>query len=137
MALRLDGLGLLFGLIVTGCRAAVLVYAGAYLQDDPLLGRFFGYLLAFMASMLGLVLAGRLTHACARLLRADLAVFLPMQMIAHEHERREARAAAQQALLITTVGGLCLSQPHRARDCGDPAHPWSCALREPARGALP
>lgn len=105
LALRLDGLGLLFGLIVTGVGAAVLVYAGAYLQDDPLLGRFFGYLLAFMASMLGLVLADDLVTLFVFFELTSLASYL---LIAHEHERREARAAAQQALLITTVGGLCL-----------------------------
>ncbi len=39
LSLRLDGLSLLFGLLVTGIGALVLVYAGAYLKGDDRLGR--------------------------------------------------------------------------------------------------
>jgi multicomponent Na+:H+ antiporter subunit A len=34
-----------------------VAYAGEYLEGHPRLGRFYGWLLLFMASMLGLVLA--------------------------------------------------------------------------------
>ncbi len=57
LSFHLDGLSLLFVLLVSGIGAAVLVYAGYYLPPAGE-GRFFGYLLLFMASMLGLVLAG-------------------------------------------------------------------------------
>ncbi|MCA9066147.1 MAG: hypothetical protein KDA96_23930, partial [Planctomycetaceae bacterium] len=60
VSLRLDGLSLLFGLLVTGIGALVLVYAGAYLKGDERLGRLWMFLLLFMAAMLGVVLADNL-----------------------------------------------------------------------------
>jgi monovalent cation/proton antiporter MnhG/PhaG subunit len=56
LAFRVDGLGLLFALLICGVGGLIMLYAGAYLGPHPQLGRFFLFLLAFMASMLGLVL---------------------------------------------------------------------------------
>ena len=53
----LDGLSLLFALLITGIGALVLVYAGGYLGGHADLGRFYAILLVFMGSMLGLVRA--------------------------------------------------------------------------------
>ena len=49
LAMRLDGLSLLFALLVTGIGALVIVYAGGYLNGDERQPRFLGVLLAFMA----------------------------------------------------------------------------------------
>jgi multicomponent Na+:H+ antiporter subunit A len=57
---HLDGLSLLFALLISGIGALVVVYSSAYLQDHRDLGRFYMYLLAFMSSMLGLVLSDNL-----------------------------------------------------------------------------
>ena len=57
LTLRLDGLSLLFALLITGIGTLIVLYAGAYLSDHHHLGRFHAYLLGFMAAMLGLVLA--------------------------------------------------------------------------------
>ena len=56
-AFRLDGLSLLFALLVTGIGALVLVYAGGYFKGDDRLPRFYAAILFFMGAMLGLVLA--------------------------------------------------------------------------------
>ena len=56
----LDGLSLLFGLLITVMGACVLVYAGGYLKGHPDIARFHIALVAFMVSMLGLVLADSL-----------------------------------------------------------------------------
>ncbi len=53
----LDGLSLLFAILISVVGALVLVYSGGYLAGHPGLGRFYAYLLMFMGSMLGLVLA--------------------------------------------------------------------------------
>src|SRR5688572_24287127 len=42
-----DGLGLLFGLIVTGIGTLVLIYAGGYFEDAADYRRFSGYILVF------------------------------------------------------------------------------------------
>ena len=57
---NLDGLGLLFALIISGIGFTVFVYANAHMHRRPALGRFYAFLLFFMASMLGLVLADNL-----------------------------------------------------------------------------
>ena len=58
LSFRLDGLGLLFSVLITGIGALVLLYASSYLKGHPHLLRFYAFILAFMGSMLGTVLAG-------------------------------------------------------------------------------
>ena len=56
----LDGLSLLFTLLITGIGFLVFLYSSAYLKGDPYLDRFYGYLGIFMGAMLGLVLSDNL-----------------------------------------------------------------------------
>lgn len=65
LAFRLDGLSLLFALLITGIGTLIVLYAGAYLSEHHHLGRFYAYLLGCMAAMLGLVLATPLALAGA------------------------------------------------------------------------
>ena len=101
----LDGLSLLFALIVTGIGVLVTIYSGGYLAGNPHLGRFYAFLLSFMASMLGVVLADNLLTLYVFWELTSLTSFL---LIGFEHERAEARKAAWQALLVTSGGGLAL-----------------------------
>ena len=55
IALRLDGLSLFFGLIVTGIGACIAFYTAYYFEKDARQGFFYLLLYAFMGSMLGLV----------------------------------------------------------------------------------
>ena len=77
LAFLADGLSTTFALLITGIGALVLIYAGDYLAGDRRLGRFYGFILAFMGSMLGVVLADNvitlfvfweLTSVCSYLL---------------------------------------------------------------------
>lgn len=101
----LDGLSLLFSLLITGIGALVLIYAGAYLSDHPQLGRFYLFILMFMASMLGVVLAGNLLTL---FVFWELTSFSSYLLIGFDHQREAARSAALQALLVTGGGGLAL-----------------------------
>ncbi len=56
----LDGLALLFALIVTGVGALVMLYAGFYFEEPAQAGRFLMLMMAFSGAMLGVVLAGNL-----------------------------------------------------------------------------
>jgi multicomponent Na+:H+ antiporter subunit A len=105
LAFRLDGLALIFVLLVSGIGALVIAYAGEYLQGEPQAGRFHAFLLAFLASMLGLVLADDLI---ALFLFWELTSVSSYFLIGFHSERKEARAAALQALLVTGGGGLAL-----------------------------
>jgi multicomponent Na+:H+ antiporter subunit A len=104
-ALRADGLGLLFALLISGIGALVILYAGSYMQGQPGAGRLSAYLLLFMASMLGVALADDwITLFVAWELTSISSYFL----IGHNHEEPRSRRNALQALLVTGAGGLAL-----------------------------
>lgn len=105
LSFSLDGLSLLFVLLICGIGALILIYSGAYLAGHGHQGRFYSYLLGFMASMLGLVLADNLI---AVFLFWELTSLASYFLIGFEHERGSARSAALQALLVTAAGGLAL-----------------------------
>ncbi len=102
---RLDGLSLLFALLVTGIGALILIYAGYYMRSYQKTNRFFGYLVFFMASMLGLVTASDWITLFMFWEFTSVSSFV---LIGFKHEKSAAREAALQALLITGLGGLAL-----------------------------
>lgn len=105
LLLHLDGLSLLFALLITGVGALVFVYTGEYLRGDPLAGRFALCLGGFAAAMLGLVLAGNLITFFVFWELTSVTSYL---LIGHDHKKEGAREAALQALLVTGGGGLAL-----------------------------
>ncbi|MEB3735259.1 proton-conducting transporter membrane subunit [Halopseudomonas pachastrellae] len=105
LTLRLDGLSLIFALLITGIGALVVLYSAGYLQKNAHLGRFYAYLLSFMMAMLGLVLADDLI---AMFIFWELTSVASYLLISFQHEKAESRRAALQALLITGGGGLAL-----------------------------
>jgi multicomponent Na+:H+ antiporter subunit A len=105
LSFKLDGLSQIFALLVSGIGSLILIYAGYYMRSYEKTSRFFGYLVFFMASMLGLVLAADLLTLFVFWEFTSLSSFL---LIGFKHEKTEARQAALQALLITGLGGLAL-----------------------------
>jgi multicomponent Na+:H+ antiporter subunit A len=105
LSFLIDGLSLLFALLISGIGALIFTYAAAYLRGHAQLGRFYSYMLIFMASMLGLVLANNLI---AVYVFWELTGISSYFLIGFEHNRESARAAALQALLVTGAGGLAL-----------------------------
>lgn len=105
LSFYLDGLSLLFALLITGVGALVVVYGGAYLHGHPQLGRFYLWLFLFMGSMLGLVLAG---NVLTLFIFWELTSITSYFLIGFDHERESARKAALQALLVTGLGGAAL-----------------------------
>lgn len=105
LSFQLDGLSLLFALLISGIGALVVIYSSAYLKKHPDLGRFYLYLLAFMSSMLGLVLSDNLILLFVFWELTGLSSYM---LIGFHSEREKARAAALQALLVTGLGGLAL-----------------------------
>lgn len=104
-AFALDGLSFLFGLLITGIGTLVLIYARGYFAGERVVGPFLLLIVAFMASMLGLVLSDNLLLLYVFWELTTLTSFL---LIGLNHEQPEARAAARQSLLVTTFGGLAL-----------------------------
>lgn len=105
LAFRLDGLSLVFSLLVLGIGALVLTYAGSYLHRHRDLGRFYVVLALFMGSMLGLVLADDAILLFVFWEGTSLTSYL---LIGFDHEEESARVAARKALIVTGTGGLAL-----------------------------
>jgi multicomponent K+:H+ antiporter subunit A len=105
LMIRLDGLSWLFSVLVLGIGALVVLYARYYMSAEDPVPRFFSFLLAFMGSMLGLVLSGNLVQLAFFWELTSLFSFL---LIGYWHHNRSARDAARMALLTTAGGGLCL-----------------------------
>jgi multicomponent Na+:H+ antiporter subunit A len=105
LSFHADGLSLLFALIISGVGIFIVIYTGGYLADHAHVGRFYAYLMLFMAAMLGLVLADNLFLLYVFWELTSLSSFL---LIGFEHSRPPARHAALQALLVTSAGGLAL-----------------------------
>jgi multicomponent Na+:H+ antiporter subunit A len=103
--LRVDGLSLIFVLLISGIGALVMIYAGKYLQGDPRLPRLIALLLIFMAAMLGAVTANDVITLFIFWELTSLASFF---LVGYDHEKPGARKAALQALLVTAGGGLAL-----------------------------
>lgn len=104
-AIAIDGLSLVFALLVTGIGTLVVIYAGAYLSGHPDRGRFFSFIFLFMGAMLGLVLADNLLSLFVFWELTSVTSFL---LIGFDHRREAARRAALQALVVTGGGGLAL-----------------------------
>lgn len=102
---RLDGLSLLFGFLISGIGTIVLAYAGTYMKGVPNTDRFFVALIAFMASMLGLVFSDNIISL---FVFWELTSFTSYFLIGFKHEYESTRKSALQALLITAGGGLAL-----------------------------
>ncbi len=105
LAFYLDGLSLLFALLITGIGTFIILYAAAYLKTHKDLGRFLGFLLAFMASMLGLVLAD---NVIAFFVFWELTSLTSFLLIGFGHGKAASRRAAVQALVVTGGGGLIM-----------------------------
>ena len=105
IAFRLDGLSLLFSLLITGIGAAIVFYSGFYLKGRSLLNRYYGYLFLFMFSMLGAVLSNNLITLFIFWELTSVSSYL---LISFQYEKKSARRAALQGLLVTVLGGFGL-----------------------------
>src|SRR5574337_314081 len=105
LSLRVDGFSWLFMLLICGIGMLVGVYARYYMPADDPLSRFFALLLAFMGSMLGIVMSGNVIQLVFFWELTSLFSFL---LIGYWHHGASARDGARMALIVTSAGGLCL-----------------------------
>jgi multicomponent K+:H+ antiporter subunit A len=105
LSFRLDGLGMLFALLILGIGALVVLYAYYYLTEDDPIGPFYAMLMTFMGAMLGVVLSENLILLAVFWELTSISSFL---LIGYWTHLSEARKGARLALGITGAGGLCL-----------------------------
>ena len=96
---------LVFALMVSGIGLLIFLYAQGYFGDAPKGIRFFPALLAFEASMLGVVLAD---DAVMVFLFWELTSVTSFFLIGFLHEEKTSRWNALQALLVTGLGGVAM-----------------------------
>ena len=102
---RMDGYAWMFATLVTLIGLLVVLYARYYMSPRDPLPRFFAFLLAFMGSMLGVVLSGNLLQLVFFWELTSLFSFL---LIGYWHHNAAARDGARMALVVTSGGGLCV-----------------------------
>ncbi len=103
--LRLDGLSLLFCLLITGIGCGIFFYARTYLKGHPYYDRFFGYLYLFMSAMLGLVLSDNIFLLFIFWELTSISSFF---LIGFNNDQEASRKSAMTALTITGMGGFFL-----------------------------
>ncbi|MCG8669957.1 MAG: Na(+)/H(+) antiporter subunit A, partial [Pseudomonadales bacterium] len=105
LSFYIDGLSLLFLLLITGIGTFIVLFASSYLKDHKDEGRFFLWLFLFMAAMLGLVASNNLL---ALFVFWELTSFTSYMLIGFNHESEKSRKLAFQGLFVTVGGGLLL-----------------------------
>lgn len=105
LSFTLDGLALLFTLLITGIGSLVFLYTAAYLKGHKYLDRFYGYLSMFMGSMLGLVLSDNIISLFIFWELTSISSFF---LIGFNNESEASRKSSLQALSITGLGGFFL-----------------------------
>lgn len=101
----LDGLGLLFSLLILGIGLLIIIYARFYLDRDDPMGQFYCYLLLFQGAMLGIVLSDNILLLIVFWELTSLSSFL---LIGYWKHLPEGRQGARMALTVTGMGGLAL-----------------------------
>ena len=104
-SLQLDGLSLLFTLLILGIGLLVILYARYYLSERDSMPRFYACLLLFMLAMLGIVLSGNLLQMWFFWELTSISSFL---LISYWSHQPDARKGARMALTVTAAGGLAL-----------------------------
>jgi len=100
-----DGLSLLFSLMITGIGTLVFLYTSAYMKGDNYLDRFWGYMCLFMSAMLGMVLSDNIFTVFVFWELTSISSFF---LIGYNNESKESRKSALISLAITGLGGFFL-----------------------------
>ena len=104
--LNLDGLSLLFSLLITGIGTLVILYSCYYMSiTDEKLHKFYIFLLIFMSAMLGVVLSDNMLSMYMFWEMTSVSSFL---LISYWHENDASRKGALKSLIITVFGGVLM-----------------------------
>ncbi|URT69936.1 Na+/H+ antiporter subunit A [Cytobacillus firmus] len=102
----IDGLSLVFGLVITGIGSLVVLYSIYYMSKlKESLHNFYVYLLLFMGAMLGLVFSDNILVLYVYWELTSISSFL---LIAYWYQREKSRYGAQKSMNITIFGGLAM-----------------------------
>jgi len=106
LSFYLDGISLIFALIITGIGAGIVLYAGYYFEDPEEARRFHLFLMAFAGAMLGVVIAGNLITLFIMWEMTSITSFMLIGFKGAKYA--DARFGAMQAFYVTGFGALAL-----------------------------
>ncbi|QIO07817.1 monovalent cation/H+ antiporter subunit A [Acinetobacter lanii] len=102
---RLDALGLIFALLITGIGTLIYIYAYYYLNPKNSLSKLYFLLMLFMAAMLGISLSNNLLILLTFWELTSISSFL---LVGYWNNYDAAQRGSRMALTITGLGGLAM-----------------------------
>lgn len=105
LSFRLDALGLLFSLLITGIGTLIFIYAHYYLSPQSSLSKLYFLLMLFMAAMLGISLSNNLILLLTFWELTSISSFL---LVGYWSNYEAAQRGSRMALTITGMGGLAM-----------------------------
>lgn len=105
LSFRLDALGLIFALLITGIGTLIYIYAYYYLNSKNSLSKLYALLMMFMSAMLGISLSNNLIILLVFWELTSISSFL---LVGYWQNYEAAQRGARMALTITGMGGLSM-----------------------------
>ncbi|EMP56126.1 monovalent cation/H+ antiporter subunit A [Marinobacter santoriniensis NKSG1] len=105
LSFRLDGLSLLFALLILIIGLLIILYSRYYLKPKENIAKFYALLLCFKGAMLGIVMSSNLL---LMLIFWELTSLVSFLLIGFWTHKQDARRGARMALAVTGGGGLAL-----------------------------
>ncbi|MBO6152177.1 MAG: DUF4040 domain-containing protein, partial [Acinetobacter sp.] len=105
LSFRLDALGLIFALLITGIGTLIYIYAYYYLSPKNSLSKLYSLLMLFMAAMLGISLSNNLILLLVFWELTSISSFL---LVGYWNNYDAAQRGSRMALTITGMGGLAM-----------------------------
>lgn len=102
---RLDALGLIFALLITGIGTLIYIYTYYYLNPKNSLSKLYALLMLFMSAMLGISLSNNLIILLVFWELTSISSFL---LVGYWHNYDAAQRGSRMALTITGMGGLAM-----------------------------
>ncbi|MBJ9984132.1 monovalent cation/H+ antiporter subunit A [Acinetobacter sp. S40] len=105
LSFRLDALGLVFSLLITGIGTLIYIYAYYYLSPRNSLAKLYMLLMVFMTAMLGISLSNNLILLLVFWELTSISSFL---LVGYWSHYEAAQRGSRMALTITGMGGLAM-----------------------------
>ena len=105
LSFRMDALGLLFSLLISGIGTLIYIYAYYYLSPKSSLSKLYILLMLFMAAMLGISLSNNLILLLIFWELTSISSFL---LVGYWNNYEAAQRGSRMALTITGMGGLAM-----------------------------
>ena len=100
-----NGLGVFLGTVATVIGSLAVIFSTNYMKGEASLGRYYGYVLFFIGSMVGLVLTNNIL---LMFVFWEFTALCSYALIAFHNDDPKAVAGGVKALLITSIGGVGL-----------------------------